>query len=397
MIYIGSKPHGHDQVRNSGALTRHLSTQHELKLIGGIYRSNSRALRGRSPVWAWPADELDEVDVVYMEGGWNDDEGDLIDPDGLGRGDRLPLELAKSFVRRGGQLIVADVDQNVYDDQRHSLAQAADLFGAVVVEFDDSNYARLLHDDDARVQGGTQFFPSQMHVSDWLKPALEGIDSILTDYAILLKPEEADIAASGNASTTIWMVESHPVEGRILPWASVNKYGRGHAVLLGGAVSNQAGFCPDNATWISNLIALLTERSRRFPNLHPSISAVSAEHFANGHYDEAVFAAFKAVEHRVQTLTGSSDSGKTLMAKIFDEKSATLDIAHDNTNHRQKADEAEGFKFLFMGAMQGLRNPRAHGAHLQTYWPEAMEMLVTASMLMRALDRAEKRMLSEPD
>ena len=131
-------------------------------------------------------------------------------------------------------------------------------------------------------------------------------------------------------------------------------------------------------------------------NLHLSISAVSGEHFANGHYDEAVFAAFKAVEHRVQTLTGSSDSGKTLMANIFNEKSATLDIAHDNTNHRQKADEAEGFKFLFMGAMQGLRNPRAHGAHLQTYWPEAMEMLVTASLLMRALDRAEKRIPPEP-
>ena len=240
-----------------------------------------------------------------------------------------------------------------------------------------------------------RLFASQMHVSDWLKPALEGIDSILADGAIMLKPKKADIAASGNASTEIGNAAPY-VKGGILPWASVNKYGRGHAVLIGAAVSYRVDFCPHNATWISNLIALLTERSRRFPNLHPSISAVSAEHFANDHYDDAVFAAFKAVEHRVQTLTGSSDSGKTLMTRIFNENSARLDIAHDNTNHRQKADEAEGFKFLFMGAMQGLRNPRAHGAHLQTYWPEAMEMLVTASLFMRALDRAEKRIPPEP-
>jgi uncharacterized protein (TIGR02391 family) len=386
IIYIGSPPDGDDKVHVSGALTRHLPTQHELRVCGAIVPPHSPVFQGRVPDWAWSADKLDEVDVVYMEGGWNDDE--------FQRRERLPLELAKSFVRRGGQLIVADVGATVYDGQRHSLAQAADLFGAVVVEFADSNDARSLHDE----QCGTRFFPTQMHVSDWLKPALEGIDSILANEAILLKPGKADIAASGNASTRIWMEESHPVERRSFPWASVNKYGRGHAVLLGAAVSaNWRGdFWPHNATWISNLIALLTERSRRFPNLHPSISAMSAEHFANGHYDEAVFAAFKAVEHRVQTLTGSSDSGRTLMATTFDEKSPMLDIAHDNTNHRLKKDEAEGFKFLFMGAMQGVRNPRAHGAHLQTYWPEAMEMLVTASLLMRSLDRAEKRIPPEP-
>lgn len=99
----------------------------------------------------------------------------------------------------------------------------------------------------------------------------------------------------------------------ILPWASVNAYGLGHAVLVGANVSDDrfVDRCPDNARWISNLIALLTERSREtgewaapvrqqkpvsIPNLHLSISDASGAHFANGHYDEAVFAAFKAVE-----------------------------------------------------------------------------------------------------
>ena len=43
-----------------------------------------------------------------------------------------------------------------------------------------------------------------------------------------------------------------------------------------------------------------------------------------------------------------------------------------------------------MGAAQGLRNPRGHGPNLQTGEQEAKEMLATASLLMRALDRAEQ-------
>jgi hypothetical protein len=44
-----------------------------------------------------------------------------------------------------------------------------------------------------------------------------------------------------------------------------------------------------------------------------------------------------------------------------------------------------------MGGAQGLRNPRGHGPDLQTIEQETMEMLAFASLLMRALDRTEKR------
>ncbi|UUO00510.1 hypothetical protein M4D79_16320 [Mycolicibacterium novocastrense] len=117
IVYIGSGPLGNDRVRCSDALTRHLSTRHELKLTGRIYEPNSQVLSGRSPDRAWSADELDVVDVVYMEGGWNDDE----DRPRRWRGDRFPLELAKWFVHRGGQLIVSDVSQMYYSNQRHHL------------------------------------------------------------------------------------------------------------------------------------------------------------------------------------------------------------------------------------------------------------------------------------
>jgi Putative DNA-binding domain len=48
------------------------------------------------------------------------------------------------------------------------------------------------------------------------------------------------------------------------PWAIVNEFGRGHAGLIGAWVSHDVNVdaCPDNARWISNLIALLADRSR---------------------------------------------------------------------------------------------------------------------------------------
>lgn len=49
-----------------------------------------------------------------------------------------------------------------------------------------------------------------------------------------------------------------------------------------------------------------------------------------------------------------------------------------------------------MGASIGLRNPRGHGPDLKTAEQQAMTTLATASMLMDALDRAEKRQPPKP-
>jgi uncharacterized protein (TIGR02391 family) len=135
------------------------------------------------------------------------------------------------------------------------------------------------------------------------------------------------------------------------------------------------------------------------PGLHQLISAASGSQIATRHYDDAVFNAFKAVEERVQALTGypknskgQSEIGKRLMTTVFNEQNPLLDITSFNTDAGQKDDEREGYKFLFMGGAQALRNTRGHGPSLQTGEREAMEMLATASLLMRALDRAEARL-----
>lgn len=149
-------------------------------------------------------------------------------------------------------------------------------------------------------------------------------------------------------------------------------------------------------TVVSSRAALRQPAPVTLPGMHPLISAASGSKVTSQHYDNAVFDAFKAVEDRVQALTGSTLSGKPLMSTIFNEQNALLDITSDHANEAQKSDEREGFKFLFMGASQGLRNPRAHGADLKTGEQEAMTMLATASLMMYALDRAEKHLPPDP-
>ncbi|MFE9744600.1 TIGR02391 family protein [Saccharothrix saharensis] len=122
--------------------------------------------------------------------------------------------------------------------------------------------------------------------------------------------------------------------------------------------------------------------------LHHLISQSSATLFADGHYSAAVFEAFKAVEARVQKLTGRLESGQALMGQVF--SSGQLDVR--TAKGRSGDDEKEGFKLLFMGAMSGLRNPRGHGEELESTEEETLEYLALASMLMRRLELAEKRL-----
>ncbi|WP_100523161.1 TIGR02391 family protein [Mycobacteroides abscessus] len=131
-------------------------------------------------------------------------------------------------------------------------------------------------------------------------------------------------------------------------------------------------------------------------SLHHLIVRSSSQLFTNRHYDEAIFKAYKAIEDRVKRLSGKSEIGKRLMTYVFNEKVPTLDITSPHADDEQKADEREGFKFLFMGGVQGLRNPRGHGGDLETPEDEAAEMLALASLLMRALDRAEEQLALQP-
>jgi hypothetical protein len=259
IIYITSLLHddGIDHVGRS--LTRHLDTEHDVLVCGAIVQPGSGLLAGRMSDYVVSAEMLSDTDVVYMEGGWTDG----VD----GTFQKFPLELAEEFVRCGGQLIAADVARDSAPVQRQSLEAAKRLFGATIGYGDDWGHTgiRKLYDPGAEERYGTRFFTSQMFVSERLRPAMAEIDSILAGGPVQLQLLGADIAASGNLHSTDTLVDDYyQDQGGICPWASVNEFGQGHAMLIGAWVSHDlvVDECPDNARWISNMIGLLTDRSR---------------------------------------------------------------------------------------------------------------------------------------
>ncbi len=122
--------------------------------------------------------------------------------------------------------------------------------------------------------------------------------------------------------------------------------------------------------------------------LHPDVQRVSGRLMANGHASQAIFEAFKAVNARVKRMSALADDGKSLMAKAFSEKDPVLRI--NEGKDRSDSDEQEGFKLIFMGAMQGIRNPKAHEVVDDVPIERAAEYLGLASLLMRRLDDAQR-------
>ena len=55
-------------------------------------------------------------------------------------------------------------------------------------------------------------------------------------------------------------------------------------------------------------------------------------------------------------------------------------------------DEQTGFKFIFSGAITGIRNPRGHEMDLGDTPVEALDYLALASLLLRRLDAAGFRL-----
>jgi uncharacterized protein (TIGR02391 family) len=130
-------------------------------------------------------------------------------------------------------------------------------------------------------------------------------------------------------------------------------------------------------------------RRLTFENLHPDVQAVSADLFADGHFESAVHEAFKSIEVRVRDATVLTKSGADLMAAAFKQDGSVLDIAgHEG---RSGQDEREGFMHIFRGAMIGIRNPGAHELFKQGDPQQALEYLGFASLLHRRIDEAEAK------
>ncbi len=121
--------------------------------------------------------------------------------------------------------------------------------------------------------------------------------------------------------------------------------------------------------------------------LHPLIEQRVRRQFLLGEYEQAVFVAMKAVEVRVRALAGLGDDvvGTTLMTQAFRPDGPL-------TDPEAVAGEQVGTMNLFQGAYAVLRNPAGHREVNYDDVTEAAEAIATASLLMRILDRVERRL-----
>ena len=125
-------------------------------------------------------------------------------------------------------------------------------------------------------------------------------------------------------------------------------------------------------------------------NLHPAVQEAARPSFTVGRRAEAVFEAFKSIELRVGELLGSEQTGMSLMGDAFGGEDPRLKLS--DFVGRVDRDEQAGFAFIFKGAMQGVRNPKAHGRFEELEERRALDYLGLASLLMRSLDDAEERL-----
>lgn len=133
--------------------------------------------------------------------------------------------------------------------------------------------------------------------------------------------------------------------------------------------------------------------------LHPVIKKVSEKLFKNGHYAQAIFEAYKALNSYVKRRSGRKDlDGTDLMAKVFgfDYDRATGQIKRrpllqlNELREQSERDEQQGFIHLFMGSMQGVRNPKAHDLIEQKDPFRTLEYLGFASLLIKRVSGAKR-------
>ncbi|MBI2930278.1 MAG: TIGR02391 family protein [Planctomycetes bacterium] len=119
---------------------------------------------------------------------------------------------------------------------------------------------------------------------------------------------------------------------------------------------------------------------------HPRIRSVSEGLFRDRHYAQAIFEAYKALANLVKEKSGAGSDGRDLMAKVFSKDRPILKLTAMSTTSEK--DEQEGFMLIYMGAMVGIRNPKAHDNVVQNDPIRTVQYLGFADLLAHRVEEA---------
>jgi uncharacterized protein (TIGR02391 family) len=119
-------------------------------------------------------------------------------------------------------------------------------------------------------------------------------------------------------------------------------------------------------------------------NIHPALPAKVRKLFDDGHYAEATFHAFKYLDKQVQKHSCLTETGHKLMMTAFDEGSPKVQLTPLRTDSDK--DEQRGYRFVFAGGVQAIRNPRGHEYAVADDPDICLDHLSFVSMLLRRLE-----------
>lgn len=127
------------------------------------------------------------------------------------------------------------------------------------------------------------------------------------------------------------------------------------------------------------------ELVKRLEN-HPLVDEISSEPlelFRNGHYNESVRKVCERFEVSVQQLSGQTDSGKSLMSRVFNLNAPIVKLNPLSTDNEKGIQE--GYMYMTMGTMRAIRNIFSHGDEHQRSPEECYEMLLFLNWLFKFL------------
>lgn len=129
-----------------------------------------------------------------------------------------------------------------------------------------------------------------------------------------------------------------------------------------------------------------------FNSLHNRILSVIEQPYLTNQYATAIENAFKEIDHRLIKLykkhKGIDDNGVSLMRSIFNpENEDKRLLTFENLDSKSGKNVQDGYMQIFAGAMQGIRNPKAH-ENMTATKESARDRITLASLLMKKIDEA---------